>query len=260
MSIDEGLLKKLPKVELHVHLDCSLSFQVVKQLDPSITQSFYNAHFIGPVQCHDLSDYLDRADHALRLMQSAENLTAVVEDLYRQFQRDGVIYAEIRFAPLLHTREGMEPVKVVDTVTNAIRNCIESTGIEGGLILCTLRHFSYKQSMLSAELACQFYGQGVVGFDIASDESGFPLDNHIDAFKKVQDHGIPCTAHAGEARGAESVWETLNKIRPSRIGHGVRSSEDEELLHFFRQKSIHLEICPPAIFRHEHVKPCIFIQ
>ena len=104
MAIDKGLIQSLPKVELHVHLDCSLSFNIVSHLDPSITESYFQQHFIGPVKCHDLNDYLDRAEHALRLMQTPENLSLVVEDLYRQFQADNVIYAEVRFAPLLHLK------------------------------------------------------------------------------------------------------------------------------------------------------------
>ncbi len=246
MPIDKALLNSLPKVELHVHLDCSLSYDVAKKLDPTISESFYIENFIGPVHCHNLSDYLDRAEHALRLMQTPDNLALVVQDLYQQFQADGVVYAEVRFAPLLHLRDGMKAHEVVEVVSGTINECISKTGIAGGLILCTLRHFTLNQSNQSAQLACQFFGKGVIGFDIASDESGYPLDNHIAAFQVVRDHKIPCTAHAGEARGAESVWETLHKIRPQRIGHGVRSTEDEKLLDHMVEHDIHLEICPTS--------------
>jgi adenosine deaminase len=100
--------------------------------------------------------------------------------------------------------------------------------------------------MKTAALACEHFNKGVVGFDIASDELGHPLNNHLDAFIKVQKHNIPCTAHAGEARGAESVWETLEKLQPQRIGHGVRSTEDDRLLKHLKNKKIHLEICPTS--------------
>jgi adenosine deaminase len=86
----------------------------------------------------------------------------------------------------------------------------------------------------------------VAGFDIAADEAGFPITNHIKAFEFARANGIHCTAHAGEARGADSVWETMKHFHPSRIGHGVRSAEDKKLLEFLKQENIHLEVCPTS--------------
>lgn len=246
LKLKASFIQSLPKIELHVHLDCSLSYDAVKKMNPEITESYYLQHFIGPVRCNDLSDYLQRADHALKLMQTPEHLVMAVEDLYDQFMRDHIIYGEIRFAPLLHTKGGISPEKVVKIVTETAHRCQEERNIKGGIILCTLRHFSLEESMKTASLACQYYKKGVVGFDIASDELGHPLDNHLDAFRIVQQHHIPCTAHAGEVRGAESVWETLEKLHPQRIGHGVRSVEDDQLLNYLKNKNIHLEICPTS--------------
>ncbi|NNF36333.1 MAG: adenosine deaminase [Saprospiraceae bacterium] len=246
MQLKGSFIQSLPKIELHVHLDCSLSYDVVKKMDPQVTESYYQQHFIGPVRCNDLSDYLQRADHALKLMQTSEHMVMAVEDLYDQFMRDHIIYGEIRFAPLLHTKGELTPKQVVRIVTQTALRCQEERNIKGGIILCTLRHFNQEESMKTAALACQFYNKGVIGFDIASDELGHPLNNHLEAFKKVQEQGIPCTAHAGEARGAESVWETLEKLHPQRIGHGVRSTEDDHLLRHLKNKNIHLEICPTS--------------
>jgi len=112
------------------------------------------------------------------------------------------------------------------------------------LILCTLRHYSEAQSMETVKLVEQFKGSYVAGFDIAADEAGFPIDNHIAAFTYAKQNGLPCTAHAGEASGAASVWETLEYFGPSRIGHGVRSIEDKKLVAHLRKNRIHLEVCP----------------
>lgn len=239
-------ISKLPKIELHLHLDCSLSFDLVQQLQPGITYAEYRDAFVAPAKCTDLVDYIARADKAIGLMQTGNALRMTVQDLFRQLKADHVIYAEIRFAPLLHTEKGLSPVEIVRIVDQATREGIRETGVQGGLILCTLRHFSEAQSLETVRLVQQFKNTCVVGFDIASDEAGFPIDNHVAAFQFAHAHQLNCTAHAGEARGPESVWETLRFFKPSRIGHGVRSTEDPELIRFLKQENIHLEVCPTS--------------
>jgi adenosine deaminase len=237
---------ELPKVELHLHLDCSLSFDVVRQLDPQISEEEYREQFIAPDKCRDLADYISRSESAVALMQDREALQLVTEDLFTQLEADGVIYAEIRFAPLLHTRKDLSSEEVVNVVNKAVDEQAKATGIEAGIILCTLRHYSGDQSMKTVKLVEQYSGSRVVGFDIAADEAGFPIDNHIPAFEYANKQGLNCTAHAGEACGAESVWETIKHFNPSRIGHGVRSAEDDELLDYLREHNIHLEVCPTS--------------
>ena len=236
----------LPKIELHLHLDCSLSYEVVKQLDPSISLMAYQEAFIAPPKCTDLADFILRALKGVDLMQTATALRLVTLDLFRQLKADNVIYAEIRFAPLLHIEGGLSPKEVVSIVNEAVTEGIAATGVEAGLILCTLRHYAEVQSMETVQLVKDFQGTNVVGFDIAADEAGFPIDNHLKAFQFAQDHGLNITAHAGEAKGAESVWETLQHFHPSRVGHGVRSIEDPELIAFLQEKNIHLEVCPTS--------------
>lgn len=170
----------------------------------------------------------------------------VTLDLFDQLQKDNVIYVEIRFAPLLHLEEGLTPDEVICTVNEAVSEGMKRNDIEARIILCTLRNFSKRQSMQTIKLVEKYLGTHVVGFDIASDEAGFPIDEHIKAFQYAQVQGIPCTAHAGEACGPESVWETLEHLRPQRIGHGVRSAEDKVLLDQLKKDHIHLEICPSS--------------
>jgi adenosine deaminase len=238
--------QSLPKVELHLHLDCSLSYQVVQQIDPSISFDTYRESFIAPPKCTDLADYISRAVKGFQLMQTREQLRLVTLDLFDQLKRDNVIYAEIRFAPLLHTAGGLRPDEVVQAVNDAVGEGIVATGVEAGVILCTLRHYTEEQSRETVNLVERFAGTRIVGFDIAGDEAGYPVANHIEAFRYATSHGIRCTAHAGEARGADSVWETLDLFRPSRIGHGVRSAEDEKLLKKLVEDNIHLEVCPTS--------------
>ena len=239
-------MERLPKIELHLHLDCSLSYFAVSRLDPSISRKQYEQEFIAPARCTSLADFLTRAPRGFQLMQSEDSLRLVVEDLFEQLARDGVVYAEIRFAPLLHTLRGMAPETIVAAVDRATESCIHSTGIEARLILCTLRHFSATQGLETARLVERFQGSRVTALDLAGDEKGFAIDAHVPAFRHAIEHGLSRTAHAGEASGAESVWETLREFQPSRIGHGVRSVEDASLLDHLRKEKIHLELCPSS--------------
>jgi adenosine deaminase len=210
--------RTLPKVELHLHLDCSLSYEVVRKLNPDISLQDYQANFIGPPKCHDLADFLTRAINGIQLMQTREQLHLVTLDLFEQLKADHVLYAEIRFAPLEHLRKGLTPDEVVSTVEAAMHQGVNQTGVQANLILCTLRHYTEEQSISVVKLVEKWQGTKVVGFDIASDEAGFPIDNHIQAFEYARQKGIHCTAHAGEAKGADSVWETLEHFALQELG------------------------------------------
>lgn len=236
----------LPKIELHLHLDCSLSYSVVARLDSSISREEYEAEFVAPAQCASLADFLTRAPRGFQLMQTRDALRLVTEDVFAQLEADRVLYAELRFAPLLHLLQGLSAEAVVEAVDRAAEDCIRATGIEARLILCTLRHYSQEESMLTAQLVERFRGSRVAALDIAGDEAGFPIDAHIAAFRFAAERGLNRTAHAGEARGADSVWETLRAFAPSRIGHGVRSIEDPALIDHLRREGIHLEVCPSS--------------
>jgi adenosine deaminase len=239
-------LRSLPKIELHLHLDCSLSFQAVSALAPSVTREEYQSDYIAPARCANLADFLSRAPKGFRLMQTEDSLCLVTEDVFRQLIEDGVIYAEIRFAPLLHTEQGLSPERVVAVVEREVERLVRVTGMQAGLILCTLRHFTEAQSLQTAELVEKFRGSRVVALDLAGDEAGFLLDAHIGAYRYAREHGLFRTAHAGEGLGPESVWETLRLLDPQRIGHGTRSIEDPKLVEHLRSKRIHLEICPSS--------------
>lgn len=236
-------LAQLPKVELHLRLDCGLSYEVVSKIDPYIIKEAYDIEYIGPAKCFNLADFLTRAVKGFALMQTKEQLQLVVHDLFKQLVVNNVLYAEITFAPLQHLEKGLTPVEMVAATEEAMATAVKQTGVEARLLLCTLRHFSAAQSKETIKLVQQFKGRYVSGFDIAANEAGFPITNHIAAFQFANQHQIRCTAHAGEAKGPESVWETLQYFGPSRIGHGVRSIEDPKLAAHLREHQIHLEIC-----------------
>ncbi len=235
----------LPKIELHVHLDTSLSLANVQGLHPGLSRADYLREYVAPEVCRDLTDFLRYPASAIALLQTRENLERALLQLVREMALDGVIYTEIRFAPLLHTTQGMTGEAVVSTLCLAAERAEQETGVVTRLILCTLRHNPVEHSMETVELALAFRDQGVVGLDLAADE-GFSLNAHIPAFRKAAENHLPCTAHAGEARGPASVSEALEFLGTRRIGHGVRSIEDPRLVQFLAQHRIHLEICPSS--------------
>lgn len=239
-------MRKLPKIELHLHLDCSLSYKAVSALAPNVTPHEYEQAYRAPAKCQNLAQFLGCAPSGFMLMQTEDALALAVEDLFEQLAADNVIYAEIRFAPLLHLERGLTPSRVVEIVDKAVERMNSTTGIEGRLLLCALRHYSPEQSMTTAELVREFVGSRVVGLDLAGDEAGHAIDAHIAAFRHAREAGCCRTAHAGEACGPQSVWETLRELEPTRIGHGVRSMEDPALVEHLQRTQVHLEVCPSA--------------
>ena len=169
---------RLPKVELHLHLDCSVSYDVVSRLNPAITHAEYLESFISPQESAGLADVLTYAAREIELMQTEEALRLVTWDLFRQLQRDNMLYAEIRYAPLLHTEKGLSAQEVVSIVDETVQEASRKTGVEARLLLCTLRSYSEAQSLDTVQLVEQFRGTSVVGLDIAGSEADFSLDAH----------------------------------------------------------------------------------
>lgn len=237
-------LRAVSKVELHLHLDCSMSFEAVNHLDPSVSREEYLREFVGPARFSDLADFLKRPPRIVGLMQTEKGLRTAVFDLFEQLRADNVIYAEARFAPLLHTDGDLRAEEVVSIVDGAVSEAVEATGVESRLILCALRHFTAEESLETAKLVERFRSTRAAALDLAGDEAGFPLETHVGAFRYAAERGLPRIAHAGEASGAESVRQTLDLLQPSRISHGVRSVEDPQLLERLLGERVHLEVCP----------------
>src|SRR6266487_2492893 len=177
--------KSLPKVELHLHFDCSLSYAVVSRLNPSITLQEYRKDFIAPAKCTNLVQVLTRSSNSVALMQTEEQLRLVAFDVFEQLQQENVCYAELRFAPLLHTMKGLSAEEVVEIVDAAAASASQATGVEARIILCTLRHFTTEQSMQTVKLVERFKGTHVAALDIAGDEAGYPLEPHVPAISSA---------------------------------------------------------------------------
>lgn len=239
------MVESLPKIELHSHLDCCLSYDAVRRIDPTITRERYDRDFVAPVRCESLADYLTYTFNYRNVLQSKRALAIALQDVFAQMAADNIVYSELRFAPLVHLQEGLTADDVVRCVCDETERQIEETGIQASLILCTLRDYSAEQSLQTAHLVERYAKTGpVAAMDIAGNETAYPLDPHLPAFAYVQDAGLGITIHAGEAGGPESVREALDKAGTRRIGHGIRSIEDDNLVTRLRDERIHLEICP----------------
>ncbi|HNR96663.1 MAG TPA: adenosine deaminase [Anaerolineae bacterium] len=243
-------LRRLPKVELHVHLDTSVRPSTVGDLGRrqgiAIPDDLDSA-LIAPPICNNLADYLTRVDLALQVLQTAEALERVAYELVEDMAAERMVYAEIRYAPQLCIRGGLSMQQVIDAVASGLRAAREDYGVRTGQIICCLRHDPSHLSHEVAQYAIANWAPGkVIGLDLAADEArygGFP---HQTAFRLARGVGMPRTVHAGEAAGAESVREAIELLEAQRIGHGVNLQQDPSLFAPVRVRHITLEMCPTS--------------
>lgn len=172
---------------------------------------------------HSLERYLQAFSRTVGVMQDADSLRRVASEAVEDLSSHSVVYAEIRFAPHLHTKEGMNPVQVVEAVAEGLSQGAAATGVRWSLILCSLRQTS--TSLETARLAARTSPLGVVGFDLAGPEAGYPAVEHLPAIEAALDSGVRVTLHAGEAAGVLSIRDALS-CGAERIGHGVEVVED----------------------------------
>lgn len=237
-------LVALPKVELHVHLDCSAGYRTLREAIPGLTEIRFRDRFVPPSNLTDLPDFLQRADALVGHLQTERVLRVLVDDVIDQLLADGVVYVELRFAPHQHTRQGLSSSQVVEVVESQLRVASARTGVEARLILCTLMHFPSDISEEVARLAADFRGTLVTGFDVAGDAVNFSFEPHRRAFALARASGVAITVHAGEVDGPESIVLALDELGASRIGHGIRAVADPALVRRLAREHIHLEVCP----------------
>ncbi len=247
------LIQRLPKTDLHCHLDGSLRLDTVLDLArkqgvklPTFDREGLFRMLYAGEQVASLDDYLRAFDITLSVMQTEDALERIAYELAEDAHRENVRYLEVRYSPLLHVREGLRPAQVVEAVLRGLRTAKRELGIRYGVILCALRTLGPEQSLRIAELCVAFKNRGVVGFDLAGSEINFPAKVHRAAFQLVIDNNINCTAHAGESFGPDSVHQAIHKCGAHRIGHGTRLIESGDLMNYVNDHRIPLEVCPTS--------------
>lgn len=237
--IDE--LKKLPKVELHLHLDGSISIDLASKLS-KLDKEKLEETMIAPEKCKNLSEYLTKFDLPIQLMQTKENLTQIASNLVDELERENVIYAEIRFAPNFHTKKYLSLDEVVNSV---LKGLSQNKKVKTNLILCMMRGTSVEENKKVIDLAEKYLNKGVCAIDLAGAEDKYPLEEYLPLFSLAKEKNIPFTIHAGE-NGSASEVEKAIKIGAKRIGHGIHSISNQKVLDLIKEKDILLEICPTS--------------
>lgn len=247
------IITKLPKTDLHVHLDGSLRLSTILDLAdkgrielPAHDEDGLRKAMNLGMNCGSLVEYLKAFDVTLRVLQNAESLTRTAYELAEDAARENVRYMEVRYSPMLHTRRGLKLTTVVEAVLEGLRAAQDEYGIESNVIICGIRNVSAESSLEMAELAVAYKNRGVVGFDLAGAEYDHPAKHHRAAFQLVRDNNINVTIHAGEAYGPESIHQAIHVCGAHRIGHGCRLREDGDLLHYVNDHRISLECCPSS--------------
>jgi adenosine deaminase len=247
--VTRELLARLPKTDLHVHLDGSVRPETLIELadeygkelptrDPEALREYMHVQ-----DATDLVDYLGRFDITLRVMQHSEALERIAYELAEDAARENVRYMEVRYSPILNAQEGLPLVEAVEAPLRGLRRAERDFGIRTGIIICGIRNMSPLTSMDLADLAVQFKDRGVVAFDLAGAEYNYPAKKHRDAFYRVVNANVAATIHAGEAYGPESIHQALHYCNANRIGHGTRLYEDPDLMRYVNDFRIPLEIC-----------------
>ncbi len=252
-SIPLELVEKLPKTDLHVHLDGSLRLETILnlaerqhvELPAADAEGLRRSMNLGK-NCGSLVEYLKAFDVTLRVLQTEEALTRAAYELAEDAARENVRYMEVRYSPMLHTRKGLSLTRVVEAVLAGLRAGQTDLRIESNVILCGIRNVSPESSLEMAELAVAYKNRGVVGFDLAGAEYDHPAKHHLQAFQLVRDNNINVTIHAGEAYGPESIAQAVHVCGAHRIGHGCRLRENGDLLHYVNDHRIPLECCPSS--------------
>lgn len=259
-------IKRLPKVLLHDHLDGGLRPETIIEIAARIN---YALPTTDPVKLADwfeescnsgsLERYLETFEHTVAVMQTREDIIRVARECALDLARDGVVYAEVRGAPELFTRNGLTLDEVIESTLEGYRLGEKDAAAEGFHIrveslLCALRQNKVAQEV--AEKVVQYRDKGVVGFDIAGPEDGFPPTNQLDTFNYLRQEDAHFTIHAGEAYGLPSIWQAIQMCGAERLGHGVRIIDDIDttgstpklgrLASYVKDRRIPLELCPTS--------------
>ncbi|MGN0319266.1 MAG: adenosine deaminase [Lachnospira sp.] len=237
-------------IDLHLHLDGSLNPKNMVHMAemsgislPTTDEAEIRKLMMVEPDCTNLGEYLEKFDLPLMVLQTEECIEYAVYELLRDLQAEGICYAEIRFAPQLHTSRGLTQEAVVQSAVRGLTRGIREFGVMAQLILCCMRgDKNITENMETIRVAGMFLDKGICAVDLAGNEAAYPTDNFADIFEQARDKRIPVIIHAGEAAGPESIRKAL-ELGATRIGHGIHAIEDEQLMDVLTEKNIFLEMC-----------------
>lgn len=243
-------IKKLPKIELHLHLDGSVRVETMyeilrenNEIDEMEIEKFRELVSITG-DCKSLVEYLEKFELPGKVMQNEKNLERITYELLEDLSRDNVKYVEIRFAPYLHMNEGLSFDQVMESVILGMNKGMEDFNIKANLILIAMRHDSLDKTIELVKNGEKYINKGVVAVDLAGNEHDFPPEIHKKAFKLAKELGYKITIHAGETGIEKNIITSIDELYASRIGHGVAAIKDIGIMNKLRDENIYLEMCP----------------
>jgi adenosine deaminase len=250
MKLTREVIQRLPKTDIHCHLDGCLRPRTVMELAaaqgvklPTKNLAGLTRHLQAGKRTRNLGDYLKIFDLTLSVMQEKEAIYRVAYELAEDAAAENVRHLEVRFAPVLHQRQRLRHEDIVDAVVAGLGDAGRLHRMSTGVIICGIRSMSPKVSMALAELAVAYKGKGVLAFDLAGQEKDYPAKAHRDAFQLILKNNINSTVHAGEAFGPASIGQALHYCGAHRIGHGTRLREDPDLMRYVNDHRVPLEVC-----------------
>ncbi len=250
MNIDMELLRKLPKTDLHCHLDGSMRVSTILDIAkknsvelPTTDEEELKKIVQMDENCKSLVDYLTAFGVTTKVMQDYDSLKRIAFELTEDAASENIRYLEVRYAPCLHQERGLKLTQIVDAVVDGLKEGERQFNIKTGVIICGLRHLNPTIALELADLTIAFKNRGVVAFDLAGAEADYPAKDFKEAFSRTINNLINSTVHAGEAFGPDSISQAIRYCGAHRIGHGTRLIEDGDLLHYVNDHRIALEIC-----------------
>ncbi|MHC5247351.1 adenosine deaminase [Enterococcus sp. LJL90] len=244
--MEREILQQLPKVELHCHLDGSLSQKLLQKLaeQAGLPQALVKEAVV-PENCESLADYLRCFDVVLPLLQTAENLTLAAIDVIEQAASENICYLEIRFAPELHREKGLSLAEVITAVAAGVKQGEALFDIHVNLLICGMRHHETAVNQAVFQAAADSVKEKVVGVDFAGDEANYPPAEFGDFLAFAKQHNLQITLHAGECGCPRNVVESI-QLGAKRIGHGVAIKDDVAAQDFCREQQVLIELCPTS--------------
>ncbi len=248
--MNQNTIKEIPKIDLHCHLDGSLSKECIQQL---LGKQLSTKELQVDDDCQSLAEYLKKFDLPLQCLQTEEGLRRAGYDFIKNVSKENVKYVEVRFAPALSKGQGLDCEKVMGAVLEGLEAGKKEYDIEYNVIACTMRHLSYEENLRMAEEVKGFYGKGFCAFDLAGNEAAFPVEEFSGLFQHIDAMGIPFTIHGGECGRVENVTKAV-ELGAKRIGHGIALRGHDDAISFCRDKKIGIEMCPISNLQTKAVK------
>jgi len=236
-------IKKLPKIELHCHLDGSMPVGLIKELSQDAT--ILADQLQAPKDCGSLKEYLERFSIPLRCLRTAEGLEAAGRGLLEDVSKENVKYIEVRFAPMLSAHEGFSCRQVIDSVLRGLEKGYRQYGVHYNVIVCAMRHHSIEQNLTMLKESRERLGEGVCALDLAGDEAAFETSGFRELFVRAAKWDMPFTIHSGECGSVANVKEAF-ELGAKRIGHGIALQKDKDLMKKFADHKTGIEMCPTS--------------